>query len=269
LSKSDARDLSKDERNLANVPDRRVVVFLFRPGSKASPALWPCPRAHETTAACRKRFFVDSARRLAPGERRREHKEPQPGRADDATTATDTFACRFYDRIARRSPCERILRAYQLRLFDEEAVALPFAPFAVFHGISRITVGRADANAVLTVHDLLVPATVIVKWSKPQPGDDAGSADPSPTAAFEFELEAFVDVPDDSVDDPTVSQRLHNLGYTAGPALTDDIAEFQRDYKARLPASTRPGTMDAATRVLLKDVYNAADPQRKKLATDS
>jgi hypothetical protein len=141
-------------------------------------------------------------------------------------------------------------------------VALPFAPFAVFHG-ATVTIGRADDDAILTVHDLLVPATVIVKWSTPQPGDDEGAPDPDPAAEFEFELEAFVDVPAEEVDDPIVSQRLHNLGYTAGPTLTDDVAEFQRDYKARLPPTTRPGTIDDPTRALIKDVYNAADPQRK------
>jgi hypothetical protein len=261
LSKKDGVSLSKEERNAANTPDRRVVVFLFRAGSKPRVALWPCPRAHETTAGCRTRFFTDADRRLAPGDERREHREPQQGQ-DEATTDTDTFACRFYDRIARLSPCERLLRSYQLRLFDEEAVALPFAPFAVFHS-TKVTVGRADANAIITVHDLLVPDTATVKWSTPEPGADESSRDPAPTDTFEFELEAFIDVPDEETDDDVVVQRLHNLGYNAGPELRDDIAEFQRDYKARLPPSTVSGTLDAPTRKLLQDVYNAADPQRK------
>ena len=268
LSKSDAQKLSNEERNLANTPDRRVVVFLFRAGSTAKPAFWPCPRAHETTAACRTRFFSDADRRLAAGDLRREHKEPQPGRADDATTDTDTFACRFYDRIARLSPCERLLRSYQVKLFDEEAVPLPFAPFAVFSG-ERVTVGRADPAAVVTVHDLIVPGTATVKWSRPKEGDDEGSPEPNATDAFEFQVEAFIDVPAEENDDPVVARRLHNLGYTAGPQQSDDIAEFQRDYKARLPPTTRPGTMDDATRKLMQDVYNAANPQRKTFGDTS
>ena len=262
LAKSEA-NLPKADRDLANRPDRRVTLFLFKPGVKPNPALWPCPRANEDTAGCRKRFFSDFKQRLAPGELRREHRDPQPGRDEDVASDLDTFACRFYDRVARRSPCERILRAFQLKLFDIEAVALPFAPFVVLDG-DNVTAGRADANAILTVPALLVPSQVIVRWSKPKPGDNQGSPDPDPNGEFEFELlGANVDLARDPVDDPIVAQRLHNLSYTAGPTLNDDIAEFQKDYKDRLPANTKPGVLDDATRNLLKDVYNAADPQRK------
>lgn len=86
----------KTARNQANAPNRRVTLFLFRPGSKVDPTAWPCPRAGEGVAACRKRFHVDGDRRRGPQERRRER--PQD---------TDTFACRFFDvQISRLSPCE-------------------------------------------------------------------------------------------------------------------------------------------------------------------
>ncbi|MDQ3684464.1 MAG: peptidoglycan-binding protein, partial [Acidobacteriota bacterium] len=86
---------NKAERDQENKPNRRVVVYLFRKGSKISPASWPCPRAKEGVAACRKRFFSDGEKRRTPTATRRLFKDTK-----------DTFACRFYDRISTLSPCE-------------------------------------------------------------------------------------------------------------------------------------------------------------------
>src|SRR5205823_1548209 len=73
-----------------------VMILLFRPGSKVDPAKWPCPRVKEGTAACRKRFWSDADKKRQFQQNRREFKDTQ-----------DTFACRFYQRIADSSPCER------------------------------------------------------------------------------------------------------------------------------------------------------------------
>jgi hypothetical protein len=86
---------NKAERDQENKPNRRVVIYLFRKGSKISPASWPCPRAKEGVAACRKRFFSDGEKRRTPAASRRLFKDTK-----------DTFACRFYDRISTLSPCE-------------------------------------------------------------------------------------------------------------------------------------------------------------------
>lgn len=263
LSKSDATTLSHEDRNKANEPDRRVVVFLFRAGTKVNASLWPCPRASEPTPKCRLRFFADAKKRLAPGNERREHKEPQPNDTDP-TVAHDTFACRFYDRIARLSPCERILRNFQLKLFDQEARPLPFAPFVVLHGSTDV--GRANDAAVLTVPALTVPDTCTVRWSRPKPTDNAASSDPDPGDQFEFELDVFVDIPADENEDKIALQRLHNLGYTAGPTPEDDIADFQHDYRSKLPPDTLKnsrGKLDGPTKDVLRDAYNAADPLLK------
>ena len=86
-----------DERNLANAPNRRVVVLLFRVGSKVVPNKWPCPSATDPKAGCITRFWVGGQTRrtklLPDDERKFEDKQ-------------DTFACRFYQRITDRSPCE-------------------------------------------------------------------------------------------------------------------------------------------------------------------
>ena len=87
----------KTERNAENAPNRRVMVLLFRRGTKVEPARWPCPRAREGTAGCLKRFWSD-------GEQRRTRRLPAEPRTFEATQ--DTFACRFYHRLTTGSPCE-------------------------------------------------------------------------------------------------------------------------------------------------------------------
>lgn len=101
LSQSELQKFTKPQRDHENQPNRRVVIFLFRPGSKVSAADWPCPRFDEVSAGCRKRFFVNPPgdQRRASGAERKQFEETK-----------DTFACRFYDRIARLSPCEKVLK---------------------------------------------------------------------------------------------------------------------------------------------------------------
>ena len=114
LSKSDNATLSHEDRNAANQPDRRVVVFLFSADTKINPSLWPCPKSNEPAGKCRTRFFADSKTRLAPGAQRRERR-PDLAKNTDPTADKKTFACRFYDRIAGGSPCETLPYTFQLR----------------------------------------------------------------------------------------------------------------------------------------------------------
>ena len=88
----------KMPRNAANAPNRRVIALLFRPGTRVDSDKWPCPRAKEGTAGCRKRFWSD-------GESRRTRRLPAADR--EYKQFRDTFACRFYDRIANNSPCDQ------------------------------------------------------------------------------------------------------------------------------------------------------------------
>ena len=85
-----------NERNVENAPNRRVMVLLFRPGTAVSPDRWPCPRATEGTAGCRKRFWSDASTRRQFQATRRKFEDTK-----------DTFACRFYQRLTDQSPCER------------------------------------------------------------------------------------------------------------------------------------------------------------------
>ncbi len=93
FQKSDDKTL----RNRANAPNRRVVIFLFRKGSRIEVSKWPCPKATEGVAACHKRFWSDGDKRRAVQDVQREFSKTK-----------DTFACRFYHRLATSSPCEVI-----------------------------------------------------------------------------------------------------------------------------------------------------------------
>ena len=84
-------------RNEANSPNRRVVIFLFRPNSVVTPEKWPCPLATEGVDGCTQRFWSDGDTRRAPTAQHREYP-----------VTHDTFACRFYNRIAFKSPCETV-----------------------------------------------------------------------------------------------------------------------------------------------------------------
>ena len=127
LSKSENQSLTHKDRNAQNQPNRRVVVFLFRPGLKIRPNLWPCPAAEDPAiTACRKRFFGPPKTgdlRIQAGSDRREFSK-----------AGDTLACRFYDRVARLSPCERGLVVVLINVFlrlvykDPEGKDRPLPP---------------------------------------------------------------------------------------------------------------------------------------------
>jgi Putative peptidoglycan binding domain len=87
-------DDTSGSRNADNAPNRRVLIFLFRP-RKIDPSEWPCPRVKETADACRAQFWPDGDARRKNGDSVRRYE-----------VSRDTMACRFYERFARRSPCE-------------------------------------------------------------------------------------------------------------------------------------------------------------------
>lgn len=96
LSKEEQKTLSAEDRDHENAASRRVVIYIFERDTQIDVSKWPCPTVKESGAACRKRFWSDADKRRAAGDARRSF---------DATA--DTFACRFYQRFAGGSPCER------------------------------------------------------------------------------------------------------------------------------------------------------------------
>lgn len=111
----------KAARDASNQLDRRVLIFLFRPGLLIDPSVWPCPRAKEGSAGCKKRFFSD-------GDIRRNTRLPDKERK--FKESRDTFACRFYNRLSANSPCEGALQALlNLRILDgkgDPRASLPY-----------------------------------------------------------------------------------------------------------------------------------------------
>jgi hypothetical protein len=280
---------NKTARNDANAPNRRVMVLLFRKGSKVDPAKWPCPRATEGVAGCRKRFWSD-------GERRRSTRLPDQDRKFD--DLKDTFACRFYQRISTNSPCEQSLAIVRIRLFDRQARPLPFAPCVITEEGKAPRADRAsglvpnpppgstppgsnppgstppggnppgssppgaapdsqDAFVVLRVTRF--PATVNVKWSRPRSGDGPNSPPPRTDEKFEFEMDVAVDIPEANQEAASLT-RLKNLGYVQSPNQSDNIRAFQTDYKPRFSDIQIDGTLNPPTVNAIKTVHDACDP---------
>jgi Putative peptidoglycan binding domain len=98
---------NQQERNEKNRPNRRVMILLFQARSKIDPAKWPCPTVKEGVAGCIKRFFQD-------GENRRRNQEEER----EFEKTKDTFACRFYDRLVNKSPCEVVVIPAQFATWD-------------------------------------------------------------------------------------------------------------------------------------------------------
>ncbi len=100
------QEKNKERRNRANRANRRVMVLLFKAGTRVDPKLWPCPTVKEGGEGCRKRFFhAVPGTPVRDGDARRapqaEHREFEKTR--------DTFACRFYDRLVSGGPCEVVI----------------------------------------------------------------------------------------------------------------------------------------------------------------
>ena len=213
LSKTDQQKLPKEERDARNRSNRRVVVYLFRPGTIITAGLWPCPRTNETSAGCHKRFFSDGDSRRAPGSSQREHAVLQG-------TPNDTFACRFYARIGGASPCEKPVtsRPLSIRLFDPFTVRISKAPY-------RITVAgevfetEADPDGFVHLQVAGIPEDCLVEW---------GRDDDQPNA-YLFSRKIYLQM-EELEEDEEVARRLHNLGYSGDDPLTDKVKRFQTDY---------------------------------------
>jgi hypothetical protein len=128
-----------DKRNDDNAPNRRVMVLMFRKGSRVLTSKWPCPRASEGAGGCIKRFFSD-------GEKRRSTRLPELPRKFEDTK--DTFACRFYQRISDSSPCHRPEQSV-IRIIDELGLPLQNVTITVVPGPDPET-GNAAAPFDLT-----------------------------------------------------------------------------------------------------------------------
>jgi hypothetical protein len=269
-TKNDAfeKDPDKTLRDDANSFNRRVIVLLFQKGSKVEPEKWPCPRVNEGIGGCRVRFFSD-------GDTRRAKRLPDDDRKFD--DKQDTFACRFYQKLVRDSPCETAMTLVKIRLFDAQARPLPFAPCVITEtgqtprGVratgappsplgttagaapgSFPTANKDDGMVTLRVKNL--PATANLRWSRPKATENTSAAAPDPKDLedFEFHMDVTIDVPD-ADQQASPKKRLKNLGYDTDPSgkkvpgMGDPVEAFQRDYKPQFPDIVVDGIMNQPT----------------------
>lgn len=225
----------KTERNLENAPNRRVVIYLFAPGSRVDPTLWPCPRANEGAAGCRARFWSDGAQRRANTDERREYSE-----------TGDTFACRFYDRLARESPCEAAPDPIHIRLYDLEENFIAHAPFRLLPEGAEARRGRANAGGFISTRTTAGLTEAQIEWGFPPV--------PGQKPAYVFSDDIFLNV-EESDPDARAARQLTNLGYTQEAPLADKVFSFQEDYQERFGLEVT-GQLDAPTRDAIESVHD-------------
>jgi peptidoglycan hydrolase-like protein with peptidoglycan-binding domain len=240
LSKDENTQFSKPgneaQRNAVNAPNRRVMVMLFRPDVKVSPAQWPCPKADtEQVQGCKKRFWSDGQQRLENTDRRRTYTQDK-----------NTFACRFYDRLANSSPCERTQENWVLRILvagkgslqGRKPLANEAYTLAGLGGGKPEIRGRTDQRGILraVVADDVCKMTLTIAGIK-----------------ITVEGGALHSL----TNDAAVKERLLNLGYGdrdldswTTDTYTSALKAFQKDHKLG-----ETGTADDPTRQKIKELH--------------
>jgi outer membrane protein OmpA-like peptidoglycan-associated protein len=222
-------------RDQENAVNRRVTVFLFEKGSRATAKDWPCPRASEAASRCTRRFWNGGDARRKPGDLRRSYED-----------TGDTMACRFYERFVLESPCEAAgeTLTFVVRVCDATNTPIAHAPCRIHQPGVELKVGEADADGWLIVNALRAPRTCLLTWTTPE-GKDA--------LEYPFSQEVFVDVR--SGDAPRL--RLHNLGY----AVFDDLAANVEAFQAEFGLPVTGDLADIAD--ALEDWHDGGDPPGK------
>jgi hypothetical protein len=239
LSENDNKTLPREQRNARNRLNRRVLVFLFRPGVRVTPGFWPCPAADDPSiAACQARFF-------GPPKTGEERRSSGAQRREFAITQ-DTFACRFYARVSDSSPCESPgvpLTTITIRLFNVHHEPMVGAKYVLEVGGRTFSAETNDAGILSHRVPLGVTTGKLTL--------DMWSAD-------------LVISPIAGPDDATGRQvRLENLGYVdevageragAGGTVPADLALMRFQSANELPPDGQ--VSDDTTKKLL-EVYGS------------
>lgn len=151
----------RDQRDVGNSINRRVMILVYRKGSQVLPAKWPCPTYKQGPADCRKRFFPD-------GDTLR--STHLPGVANEFETSKNTFACRFYQRISDGSPCHTVVPSVQnpcrivmadggiLKIAASEIMGTLADTYSWTTDSSNIELSNADSPTV-TIKGLATPSS--------------------------------------------------------------------------------------------------------------
>jgi hypothetical protein len=283
-----------DARNLANAPNRRVLVLLLRPGSQIAPAKWPCPTVDQDTTGCRARFWKDGNQRRAP--------DPVVQRNYEDTH--DTFACRFYDRLAGKSPCEptRLVTTLTLRIMDGDNNPFKDALYQLVINRPQSTDGSQQTDTITDktgddgIIEKRIPAdatggtlSLYPTGSGSNPPAGATSANPVGTGDPLWKLNLTIQDLQASDTVAGVQERLNNLGWYACDtvdqsnttpvgdlpvlsALPDDqydssqleqarmaraVQRFQMVTQPNGPNDIPQGNVDAPTKAKLEEAYGS------------
>ncbi len=235
----------KTERDFANAPNRRVMVLLFRPGSKVDAARWPCPRASEGTAGCKQRFWCDAAARQQNSEDQREHQRTR-----------DTFRCRFYQRLTDSSPCERASAFVVARLYDHEGDFIPHSPYTLTLPTGQVFHDIADSRGFVTLPEQPEAEKGLIRWSTVPPRGQ-------PEEVITFTQEIFFEPEGDG--DASIRNRLTNLGFTTQADLAQAVKAFFEDYHEEEDLDADGVLGDKTRKVIVRVHADLAD----KIRTDS
>ena len=207
---------SKTQRNADDAPNRRVIMFLFEKGTTVDAGVWPCPKVKDTNDACKSAFWPDGDSRRNNGGARR-----------DYVTTKDTMACRFYDRFARRSPCEGLpTKTLRVWLHDRDRQRMPNTAYRLVVGYAAYT-GQSNGEGYIDVIVSNSVDTCLLSWG-PDPDNPDG---------FQFGRKLNIAV------NPTDRQGrdLYNLAYFGdSSAFGDDYPGKQVDdvHTQGLPKAT-------------------------------
>ena len=216
----------REARNGLDAPNRRVMMFLFKAGTVVDPATWPCPPIGYSGDACKSAFWPDGDQRRTNGEVERSYKRKP-----------DTMACRFYDRFARRSPCER--GAFKIWLQDSRRQRMPYAPYRLTCG-TVVRTGSADLNGLVTTFLNTAETSLSLQWGElPRPSDDAapsssglassaGTASASDAIAYLYARRIII-----NPEPPSPEARdYYNLYYLEG-SDDENAQAFAIDYPSK------------------------------------
>jgi hypothetical protein len=227
FSQDEDQRLSKPEneveRDADNLPNRRVLVYLYPPGSKIDLDKWPCPAADDGPSKCKSQFWPDGDTRRAPAAAHRVYGDTH-----------DTMACRFYDRMARRSPCEVARTAVRLRLLDSENDFIANAPYRMTLGSGEVRESQADALGWVVEQNVETPERVTVEWGYPPEygiSDDDRRKRWGRSGPYSYSLSVILYTDGGESDEDQAMQHLNNLGYSADCTMAENLLRFQRDYE--------------------------------------
>jgi outer membrane protein OmpA-like peptidoglycan-associated protein len=222
----------KAERNAENASNRRVVIYLFDAALGVTAEQWPCPTVKEGPGGCRAQFWPDGDARRSPHGPQREH-----------LSGGRTFACTFYDRLARGSPCEGVRGGVTLHLLDHEGKRMGArpdspneldrqlgAPYRLTIG-SQVREGRASAEGVLSEQNLYVGGSCLLEWGAfpdVELADSSGTEGGKEPPRFLYSRPLFLGA--GNTTGPDTARQLHNLGY-----LSTDPEENRLRFLADYP----------------------------------